>query len=233
MRMGTESPLSASCGRTSVTLPFLPGAPPARARTSGSRGSRCPSPAPASRGGLVEASGPVVGRHGRIRVHAGGIGDAQTQLRGGEARSDARECGRDIPEGLLAGDRMAQITRSRIPIHHDTSTARRIAGFGSQRPRNRVSDRLETHRLTLREDLRARDQYRSRRGERALARQASVSPWFFKGSERTRLPVAAKIALHTAGAIDAWPGSPTPPQKPPEGASTTSTLGISRRRIMR
>ncbi len=66
-----------------------------------------------------------------------------------------------------------------------------------------------------------------------LARQANVSPWFFKGSERTRLPVAAKIALHTAGAIDAWPGSPTPPQNPPEGASTTSILGISRSRIIR
>ncbi len=128
---------------------------------------------------------------------------------------------------------MAQRTRSRIPIHHDTSTARRIAGFGSQGPWNRVSDRLEAHRLTLRADLRARDQDRDGGSDGALARQASVSPWFFKGSERTRLPVAAKIALQTAGAIDAWPGSPTPPQNPPEGASTTSTCGISRRRIMR
>jgi len=128
---------------------------------------------------------------------------------------------------------MAQSTGSRIPIHHDTATARRIAGFGSQSARNRVSDGLEAHRLTLRADLRVRDQYRNGRGDSVLARQASVSPWFFKGSERTRLPEAAKIALQTAGAIDAWPGSPTPPQNPPEGASTTSILGISRSRIIR
>jgi len=128
---------------------------------------------------------------------------------------------------------MAQSTRSRIPIHHDTSTARRIAGFGSQRPWNRVSDRIEAHRLTLSAGLRARNQCRDGGGEGVLARQAKVSPWFFRGSARIRLPVAAKIALHTAGAIDAWPGSPTPPQNPPEGASTTSTLGISRRRIIR
>ena len=128
---------------------------------------------------------------------------------------------------------MAQSTGSPIPIHHDTSTARRVAGLGGQSPRNRVSDRLEAYRLTLRPDLRIREEYRNRGGDGVFARQANVSPWFFKGSERTRLPVAAKIALHTAGAIDAWPGSPTPPQNPPEGASTTSTLGISRNRIMR
>ena len=128
---------------------------------------------------------------------------------------------------------MAQSTRSRISIHHDTSTARGIPGFGTQSPRNRISGRLEAHRLSLRADLRVREKYRNGGDDSVLARQANVSPWFFKGSERRRLPVAAKIALHTAGAIDAWPGSPTPPQNPPEGASTTSTLGISRRRIMR
>ena len=128
---------------------------------------------------------------------------------------------------------MAQSTGSRIPIHHYASTARRIPGFGSQSPRNRVSNRLEARRLTLRADLRRREKYHNGRGNSVLAPQASVSPWFFKGRERTRLPVAAKIALQTAGAIDAWPGSPTPPQNPPEGASTTSTVGISRRRIIR
>ncbi len=128
---------------------------------------------------------------------------------------------------------MAQSTGSRIAIHHYASTALRIPGFGSQGPRNRVSDRLEAHRLTLRADLRVREQYRKGRDDSVRVSQTNVSPWFFKGSERTRLPVAAKIALQTAGAIDAWPGSPTPPQNPPEGASTTSTLGISRRRIIR
>src|SRR5262249_41370546 len=56
---------------------------------------------------------------------------------------------------------------------------------------------------------------------------------FLSGTERTRLPVAAAIALSTAGAATAMVGSPMPPQKPPEGISTTSTFGISamRRRL--
>ena len=44
-----------------------------------------------------------------------------------------------------------------------------------------------------------------------------LKSWFFSGSERMRLPVAAKIALHSAGATTATGGSPTPPQKPPLG----------------
>ena len=52
--------------------------------------------------------------------------------------------------------------------------------------------------------------------------------WFFSGSERMRLPVAAKTALHSAGATTATGGSPTPPQNPPPlGTITVSTLGIS------
>src|SRR5204862_5792607 len=105
-------------------------------------------------------------------------------------------------EVLFTGHRMAQSTGSRIPIHHYASTARRIPGFGGQSPRNRVSDRLEARSVTLRADLRAREQYRNGGDHSALARQASVSPWFFKGSERRRLAVAAKIAVQTARAID-------------------------------
>ena len=47
------------------------------------------------------------------------------------------------------------------------------------------------------------------------------------GSERMRLPVAAKMALHTAGVSGRMAGSPCPPQKPPLGTSKVSTLGIS------
>src|SRR5262245_60585476 len=36
--------------------------------------------------------------------------------------------------------------------------------------------------------------------------------WFFSGSARMRLPVAAKIALQSAGATSAGGGSPTPPE---------------------
>ena len=46
-----------------------------------------------------------------------------------------------------------------------------------------------------------------------------------------RLPVAAKIALSTAGAATAIVGSPTPLQKSPVGMMTTSTFGISRMRV--
>ena len=41
-----------------------------------------------------------------------------------------------------------------------------------------------------------------------------------------RLPVAAKIAFSTAGAATAMVGSPTPPQKPPDGITAVWTLGI-------
>ena len=64
-------------------------------------------------------------------------------------------------------------------------------------------------------------------GRRSAARiQTFFKSWFFSGSERMRLPVAAKIALHSAGATTATGGSPTPPQKPPLGTMTVSTLGI-------
>src|ERR1700730_8109453 len=54
--------------------------------------------------------------------------------------------------------------------------------------------------------------------------------WFFSGSERMRLPVAAKIALQSAGATIAGGGSPQPPQKPPLGITMISTFGLSARR---
>ena len=42
-----------------------------------------------------------------------------------------------------------------------------------------------------------------------------------------RLPVAAKMALHKAGATTETGGSPMPPQNPPLGTRTVSTFGIS------
>ena len=45
------------------------------------------------------------------------------------------------------------------------------------------------------------------------------------GSLRRRLPVAAKTALTTAGAIVAVPGSPMPPGASPLGTMCTSTFG--------
>src|SRR5271156_4413869 len=51
---------------------------------------------------------------------------------------------------------------------------------------------------------------------------------FFSGSERMRLPVTAKIALATAGAIGGVPGSPMPPHlAPPDSAKCVSMTGES------
>ena len=46
-----------------------------------------------------------------------------------------------------------------------------------------------------------------------------------------RLPVAAKIALSTAGAATEMVGSPTPPQKSLDGITIVSTFGISSMRM--
>src|SRR5262245_25486964 len=53
-----------------------------------------------------------------------------------------------------------------------------------------------------------------------------VRPWVLSGNVRMRLPVAAKYALSTAGAATQMVGSPTPPQKPPDGMMIDSTFGI-------
>ncbi len=61
----------------------------------------------------------------------------------------------------------------------------------------------------------------------ALFPHAVRRSWFFSGTVRMRLPVAAKIALRTAGAATKIVGSPTPPQNPPDGMMMDSTFGIS------
>ena len=59
------------------------------------------------------------------------------------------------------------------------------------------------------------------------ADQAFLRLVFLIGRSRMRFPVAAKMAFNTAGAATAMVGSPTPPQKPPDGMMTVSTFGIS------
>jgi len=56
--------------------------------------------------------------------------------------------------------------------------------------------------------------------------QALRRSWLLIGNWRIRLPVAAAMALSTEGAATKMVGSPTPPQKPPEGITMASTLGI-------
>ncbi len=62
------------------------------------------------------------------------------------------------------------------------------------------------------------------RGDRLQARFRSAGRM---GSERSRLPVAAKIAFAIAGASGGTPGSPTPPICAPLSMMCTSTSGIS------
>ncbi len=53
------------------------------------------------------------------------------------------------------------------------------------------------------------------------------------GNRRTRVPVAAKRALHTAGAIGGSPASPTPPGGASLRTSWTSICGVSASESMR
>src|SRR6266568_8680093 len=70
-------------------------------------------------------------------------------------------------------------------------------------------------------------------GRKAVASiaHANLTSWFFSGNDRILFPVAAKIALRTAGAATKIVGSPTPPQNPPDGMMIDSTFGISLMRI--
>src|ERR1035438_2496580 len=62
------------------------------------------------------------------------------------------------------------------------------------------------------------------------AREAIFTAYaMLNGRDRNRLPVAAKIALPTAGAIPGVPISPTPPRAAPEFAISTMISGASSR----
>jgi hypothetical protein len=74
---------------------------------------------------------------------------------------------------------------------------------------------------------------RLERGSRAYPNYAERSSSGFTGSFRTRLPVAAKIALVTAGAMADVPGSPMPPGDSALFTRWTSTTGASLMRSMR
>src|SRR6266446_5196834 len=116
---------------------------------------------------------------------------------------------------------------------------RRLAVVGADPPRGHLTERLDVagqHCAPAHEQGRSCDRVSEQvpplpAAECRQTRQVDFRSWFINGSERMRLPVAAKIALSTAGAATAIVGSPTPPQKSPVGMMTTSTLGISSIRI--
>ncbi len=126
---------------------------------------------------------------------------------------------------------MAKDTRTRAAVERDRAPTGRVARRVDERCRDPVAFDPECD-----ESLPGRGQCkRGRAGRRERCRDecrarrhvASEIPCLSSGSERIRFPDAAKIALQSAGITGALAGSPTPPQKPPVGASTTSTLGIS------
>src|SRR3954463_9925347 len=71
---------------------------------------------------------------------------------------------------------------------------------------------------------------RADRGRAFSGFYALLKSWFLSGRERMRLPAAAKMALHKAGASGGTGVSPAPPQKPSLGTMTVSTRGMSARR---
>src|SRR5882762_4303377 len=78
---------------------------------------------------------------------------------------------------------------------------------------------LRQHRPPLR-DSRTRPANRYTEEEKSFLQQGfQAKPAFVSGNSRMRFPVAAKIALHSAGAIAGNPGSPIPP-----GAASLSTM---------
>ena len=130
-----------------------------------------------------------------------------------EARADAGEARRQSARVHVvdARHRVAEDAKPRAAAGDD----RRAAAS-----RRRRSTAARTPARRARPGRRARSRaasvpHPSRR--RACARQAFFRLVFASGRSRMRLPVAAKIAFSTAGAATAIVGSPTPPQKPPDG----------------
>src|ERR1700722_13459981 len=100
-------------------------------------------------------------------------------------------------------------------------TARSAAAFGGLRSLTRSSTRTECRPnyqgrfLGLRVLTADSCSLTTRRDDRPA--QIERKSWFFTGSARMRWPVAAKIALHNAGASGGTGGAPPPAQKTPLG----------------
>ena len=171
----------------------------------------------------------MIGGHRGGRVHPRRVHHAQPDLAGRKPRTDPGERRPDLPhEGLgRVRDGMADQAIRRLPVPHHRRATRRIAGDPRERCLDGVARDLEGRDLASRR----RDGKQDREQGGAACRQARRRSWSFSGTERMRLPVAAKIAFSTAGAATMIVGSPTPPQKPPEGMTIVSTFGISAMRI--
>ena len=133
-----------------------------------------------------------------------------TGASGGDCRGRAE--GASVP-----GPRRRQVSRSGVgwsgrPHHHRRRRPARPAPVSADR--HSQPDRLSRPEPLTRDVL--WDQ--PRRPDRS---------WFLIGRSRTRIPVAAKIALVTAGATGGIPGSPNPPRCASDLMNSTSMRGAS------
>src|SRR4051812_46958464 len=130
------------------------------------------------------------------------------QLRRGVARAHAAQVGREVALEALLGERpaVAQQAQPHLAVGDQRAAAGGIAFCKRifQKQKNQCRQQ-KPHTISI--------------------------PWFFSGTVRMRLPVALKNAFSTAGAATQMVGSPTPPQKPPEGMTIDSTFGICAMRI--
>src|SRR5438067_739723 len=117
---------------------------------------------------------------------------------------------------------MAQKAQADLPRGDDRPSARGIAGHAGQRIGDAVADDRVRSRCWR---GRARGSNAEERGHRQdkPSDQAFFRLWFLTGKSRIRFPVAQNTAFITAGAATEIVGSPTPPQKPPDGTTTVST----------
>ena len=134
----------------------------------------------------------------------------------------------DLERLARIGNGVADEAVRRLPVPHHRSAAGGIATDAAQRRLDRVALHREGHHPARRRRGGEQDERHPRGAAQAQARRRS---WCISGSERMRFPVAAEMAFSTAGAATMIVGSPTPPQKPPDGMTIVSTCGISARRM--
>src|SRR5262249_32305111 len=159
------------------------------------------------------------------------LGDAVHHGRRNLARFERRHCGDDV--GWIAADeprhrRLCGAGR-RVAAGTGEGAGRRIRRPGRRRRPDQREDKGDNSPdacgIHVGPPKGAWAPFASVRFSYAL-----LKSWFLSGSERMRLPVAEKIALHKAGARGGTAVSPIPPQKPPLATITVSTRGISARR---
>jgi hypothetical protein len=119
-------------------------------------------------------------------------------------------------------------------ITSNTKAAARDAKGGAAGTRRAARGLVVGHRQSVEEPARCpkkKGSLRSPSGGRDFWHYAFS--WSPIGSERSRLPVALKIALYSAGANGGTPGSPTPVAWTENGCSTMCVTTISGKLLQR